>query len=208
MFFSNFDAVFTSIEKGLCKYGVIPVENSYAGTVNKVYDLMMQHNFYIVKSIRLKITHHLLAKPGTKLENIKEIYSHEQAIQQCSDFLSQNKQWQVNVSSNTAAAARMVAESGRKDVAAISSGRCAQLYGLEILKTDIQNNSNNHTRFICISRKPEIYPGADRTSLMLALPDRPGALYQLLGRFNAQGMGNCGIQGYRKSSFNDDCSTE
>ena len=82
----------------------------------------------------------------------------------------------------------MVAESGRKDVAAISSGRCAQLYGLEILKTDIQNNSNNHTRFICISRKPEIYPGADRTSLMLALPDRPGALYQLLGRFNAQGI--------------------
>ena len=73
-------------------------------------------------------------------------------------------------------------------MAAISSGRCAQLYGLEILKTDIQNNSNNHTRFICISRKPEIYPGADRTSLMLALPDRPGALYQLLGRFNAQGI--------------------
>ena len=75
------------IEKGLCKYGVIPVENSSAGTVNKVYDLMMKHNFYIVRSIRLKITHHLLAKPGTKLENVKEIYSHEQAIGQCSQFL-------------------------------------------------------------------------------------------------------------------------
>ena len=82
----------------------------------------------------------------------------------------------------------MIAESGRKDAAAISSAACAPLYGLEILDTDIQNNGNNHTRFICISKKPEIYPGADHTSLMLVLPNRPGALYQLLGRFNAQGI--------------------
>ena len=88
----------------------------------------------------------------------------------------------------TAAAARMVAESGRTDAAAISSGNCAALYGLECLDSDIQNNSNNYTRFICISRKPEIYPGADHTSLMLVLPNRPGSLYQLLGRFNAQGI--------------------
>ena len=184
----DFENVFNAIEKGLCRYGILPIENSLAGSVNSVYDQMISRNFYIIRSARVKIDHTLLVKPGTKPEDIREIWSHEQAIQQCSDFLSKNKQWQVNVSSNTAAAARMVAESGRKDVAAISSGRCAQLYGLEILKTDIQNNSNNHTRFICISRKPEIYPGADRTSLMLALPDRPGALYQLLGRFNAQGI--------------------
>ena len=123
-----------------------------------------------------------------KTEDIREIWSHEQAIQQCSGFLAENKQWRVNICSNTAAAAQMVAESGRKDVAAISSAHCAPLYGLEILKTDIQNNGNNHTRFICISRKPEIYPGADHTSLMLALPNKPGALYQLLGRFYAQGI--------------------
>ena len=184
----TFGDVFSAIESGECEYGVLPIENSLAGSVNSVYDKLLSRKCYIVRSARVKIDHTLLVKPGTKPEDIREIWSHEQAIQQCSDFLSQNKQWQVNVSSNTAAAARMVAESGRKDVAAISSGRCAQLYGLEILKTDIQNNSNNHTRFICISRKPEIYPGADRTSLMLALPDRPGALYQLLGRFNAQGI--------------------
>ena len=94
----------------------------------------------------------------------------------------------MNVCRNTAAAAKMIAESGRKDAAAISSAACAPLYGLEILDTDIQNNGNNHTRFICISKKPEIYPGADHTSLMLVLPNRPGALYQLLGRFNAQGI--------------------
>ena len=102
--------------------------------------------------------------------------------------MTENKQWRVNISTNTAAAAQMVAESGRNDIAAVSSAHCAQLYGLEVLKTDIQNNSNNHTRFICISRKPEIYPGADHTSLMLALPNKPGALYQLLGRFYAQGI--------------------
>ena len=184
----TFGDVFSAIESGECEYGVLPIENSLAGSVNSVYDKLLSRKCYIVRSARVKIDHTLLVKPGTKPEDIREIWSHEQAIQQCSDFLSKNKQWQVNVSSNTAAAARMVAESGRKDVAAISSGRCAQLYGLEILKTDIQNNSNNHTRFICISRKPEIYPGADRTSLMLALPDRPGALYQLLGRFYAQGI--------------------
>ena len=184
----TFGDVFSAIESGECEYGVLPIENSLAGSVNSVYDKLLSRKCYIVRSARVKIDHTLLVKLGTKPEDIREIWSHEQAIQQCSDFLSKNKQWQVNVSSNTAAAARMVAESGRKDVAAISSGRCAQLYGLEILKTDIQNNSNNHTRFICISRKPEIYPGADRTSLMLALPDRPGALYQLLGRFNAQGI--------------------
>ena len=184
----TFGDVFSAIESGECEYGVLPIENSLAGSVNSVYDKLLSRKCYIVRSARVKIDHTLLVKPGPKPEDIREIWSHEQAIQQCSDFLSENKQWQVNVSSNTAAAARMVAESGRKDVAAISSGRCAQLYGLEILKTDIQNNSNNHTRFICISRKPEIYPGADRTSLMLALPDRPGALYQLLGRFNAQGI--------------------
>ena len=188
MYCKTFDNVFSAIENGLCEYGILPIENSLAGSVNSVYDKLISRNCYIVRSTRVKIDHTLLVKPGTKLEDIREVWSHEQAIQQCSDFLSENKQWQVNISSNTAAAARMVAESGRKDVAAISSGRCAQLYGLEVLKTDIQNNSNNHTRFICISRKPEIYPGADRTSLMLALPNKPGALYQLLGRFNAQGI--------------------
>ena len=121
-------------------------------------------------------------------EEIREVYSHEQAIQQCSEFLAQHKDWRVNICSNTAAAAKQVAESGRRDAAAISSGNCAALYGLERLGGEIQNNSNNHTRFICISKEPEIYPGADHTSLMLVLPNRPGSLYQLLGQFNARGI--------------------
>jgi len=185
MYCRTFENVFGAIDSGLCQYGILPIENSLAGSVNSVYDLMIQHHCYIVRSARIKIDHTLLALPGTKMEEIREIYSHEQAIQQCSAFLSRHKEWHVNVCTNTAAAARMVAESGRKDAAAISSGHCAALYGLECLSSEIQNNSNNHTRFICISKKPEIYPGADHTSLMLVLPNHPGSLYQLLSRFNA-----------------------
>lgn len=185
MYCRTFENVFGAIENGLCRYGILPIENSLAGSVNSVYDLLIRHHCYIVRSARIKIDHTLLALPGTQKEEIREIYSHEQAIQQCSAFLSQHKEWHVNVCTNTAAAARMVAESGRRDAAAISSGHCASLYGLECLSSDIQNNSNNHTRFICISKHPEIYPGADHTSLMLVLPNHPGSLYQLLSRFNA-----------------------
>ena len=188
MYCKNFESVFSAIESGLCRYGILPIENSLAGSVNSVYDQMISHHFYIVRSTRIKIDHTLLVKPGVRAAEIREIYSHEQAIQQCSGFLARHKEWRVNICSNTAAAARMVAESDRRDVAAISSGKCAALYGLEALDGEIQNNSNNHTRFICISREPEIYPGADHTSLMLTLPDRPGSLYQLLGQFNAQGI--------------------
>ncbi len=188
MYCRTFDNVFSAIESGLCRYGILPIENSLAGSVNSVYDQLISRKCYIVRSTRVKIDHTLLAPAGTRLEDIREIWSHEQAIQQCSGFLAENKQWRVNICTNTAAAAQMVAESGRTDVAAISSGNCAVLYGLEILRSDIQNNSNNHTRFICISRQPEIYPGADHTSLMLSLPNQPGSLYQLLGRFYAQGI--------------------
>ncbi len=184
----DFESVFSAIEKGLCRYGILPIENSLAGSVNSVYDQMISRHFYIVRSARVKIDHTLIASPGTGPEDIREIYSHEQAIQQCSGFLEEHPEWHVNICRNTAAAAQMIAESGRKDAAAISSAACAPLYGLEILRTEIQNNSNNHTRFICISKRPEIYPGADHTSLMLVLPNRPGSLYQLLGRFNAQGI--------------------
>ena len=188
MYCKNFESVFSAIESGLCRYGILPIENSLAGSVNSVYDQMISHHFYIVRSTRVKIDHSLLTLPGVEEKQIREVYSHEQAIQQCSRFLGEHREWRVNIVSNTAAAARMVAESGRTDIAAISSGNCAPLYGLEVKRTDIQNNSNNHTRFICISKEPEIYPGADRTSLMLVLPNRPGSLYQILGRFNAQGI--------------------
>ena len=189
MFFSSFESVFSAIEKGLCKYGVLPIENSTAGSVKQVYDLMVSRKFKIVRSVRIKIDHNLLANNGAKLSDIKEIFSHEQAINQCSDFLASiGEGVKITRVENTAAAARMVAESGRSDVASISSRSCASQYGLSVVSPAIQNNGNNHTRFICISNELEIYPGADRTSLMLVTPHKPGALYKILSRFNALGI--------------------
>ena len=187
-YFSSFEAVFSAIEKGLCRYGVIPLENSTAGSVNAVYDLMMRHDFRIVRSVRLKVDHNLLAAPGAALGDIREIYSHEQAIAQCSGFLQSLPGVTVVRCENTAAAAKRVAESGRTDVAALSSRSCAELYGLQCLAADVQDQGNNFTRFICIAKNLEIYPGADRTSLMMVLPHRPGSLYKVLSRFYALGI--------------------
>ena len=184
-FYNSFDDVFAAVENGDVEYGVLPIENSSYGSVVSIYNLMQHYNFYIVKSLRLRINHQLLAKPGTKLSDIKEIYSHEQAIGQCDPFLSSLKGVKVTKVANTALAAQMVAESDRADIAAISSRECADLYGLDILKNHIQVTDNNYTRFICISKKLEIYPGANRISLILTLPHVPCSLYHMVAKFAA-----------------------
>ena len=188
MYFKNFDGVFTAIEQGLCQYGILPLENSTAGSVKKVYDLMIQHNFSIVRTYRLKVDHNLLANPGTEISGIREIYSHEQAINQCSDFLKQLTGVKIIPVENTAVAAEMVSKSGRSDVAALSSRSCAELYGLSCLAASVQDKGNNRTRFICISKNLEIYPGSDKTSIMMVLSHRPGALYKVLARLYVLGI--------------------
>ena len=188
MYFKNFEAVFSAIDQGLCRYGILPLENSTAGSVKKVYDLMISHNFSIVRTFRLKIDHNLLALPGAKLSDIKEIYSHEQAIGQCAAFLNTLPGVKVIPVENTAVAARMVAQSGRKDVAALSSRSCAELYNLVCLCASVQDKGNNHTRFICITKNLEIYPGADKTSIMMILPHKPGSLYKVLARMYTLGI--------------------
>lgn len=188
MYFKNFEGVFTAIEQGLCQYGILPIENSTAGSVKKVYDLMIHHKFSIVRTFRLKIDHNLLANPGATLSSIKEIYSHEQAINQCSGFLAKLPGVKVIPVENTATAAELVASSGRTDVAAISSRSCMELYNLICLESSIQDEGNNRTRFICISKNLEIYPGSDKTSIMMILNHRPGALYRVLARLYALGI--------------------
>lgn len=187
-YFKNFEAVFNAIDQGMCQYGILPIENSTAGSVKKVYDLMIQHNFSIVRTFRLKVDHNLLVNPGTSLSDIKEIYSHEQAISQCGDFLQSLNGVNVIPVANTALAAEMVAQSGRKDVAALSSRACAELYGLECLASSVQDKGNNRTRFICISKNLEIYPGSDKTSIMMILNHKPGALYKVLARLYTLGI--------------------
>lgn len=187
-YFKSFESVFSAVDKGLCQYGVLPLENSSAGSVNAIYDLMMKYNFSIVRSVRLKVDHCLLAKKGTSVSEIKEIYSHEQALGQCAAYLKKLGGVKISPCENTAAAARLVAESDRTDIAALASGSCAAKYGLNILEESVQDYGGNFTRFICISKNTEIYPGSSRTSVMLTIPHRPGSLYRVMARINALGI--------------------
>ena len=187
-YFKGFDDVFTAVEKGMCDYGVLPIENSAVGSVTAVYDLMAKHNFKIVKAMKLRIRHVLLAPHGVKFADIREISSHPHALAQCSDFLRTQPSVRALPATNTAAAAAALAASGRKDMAVIASRECAELYGLDVLKDDISNIRSNYTRFICISKRTEIYPDADKFSVMMSLNHRPGALTDVLVKFAAVGV--------------------
>ncbi len=181
----SFEGVFDAVERGACPFGIVPLENSTAGSVNRVYDLMMQHDFHIVRTVRVKVDHCLLARPGTALGDVRVVYSHPQAIAQCSLFLDAHPEIRVVPVENTATAARRVAEGDEPGSAAIASRSCSALYGLDVLGSAIQNEGANFTRFACITRDLTIYPGADRASLSLVTPHRPGALCRVLSRFYA-----------------------
>ena len=185
VYVKTFQAVAAAVESGLCKFGVLPIENSSNGSVRAVYDLLQDHNLSIVRSTRLCIRHELLALPGVKQEDITEIYSHQQAIGQCSKFLNSLSGVRVIPCDNTAAAAKMVAESGSRHAAAISSHPCTALYGLECINGDIQDSDNNYTRFICITKDPVIYAGSNRISLIVSTDNKPGALFDILAKLAA-----------------------
>ena len=187
VYVKTFQAVVSAVESGLCRFGVLPIENSSNGSVRAVYELLQDHNLSIVRSTRLCIRHELLTLPGVKMEDITEIYSHQQALSQCEQYLQAFPDVKVIPCENTAVAAQKVAE-GDGHAAALSSRSCMKLYGLECLEASVQDTGSNFTRFICISKKLEIYPGADRTSLMAVLPHEPGSLCRLLNRFYALGL--------------------
>ena len=187
MYFNRFDGVFRAVENGMCRYGILPIENSSAGSVTEVYDLIEQYNCKIVRSLKLKIDHCLLALSGVKLEDVKEVVAHEQSLNQCSEFLKNNK-IKITVFNNNAAAAKYVAESGRRDLAAIASGSCADLYGLQSVSTRIANSDHNYTRFICISKNLEIFEGANKITFVASTSHRPGSLYSLLAKFATRGL--------------------
>lgn len=187
LYFSRFEGVFRAVEAGMCRYGILPIENSSAGSVTEVYDLMEKYNCKIVRSLKLKVEHCLLARPGVQLSAVTEVVAHEQALDQCSEFLK-NSGVKVTVFSNNAAAAQYVAQSDRRDLAAIASANCADLYGLAILSDHVANSDHNYTRFICISRELEIYGGANKITFVASAPHRPGSLYSLIAKFAARGL--------------------
>ena len=187
VYVKTFEAVFDAVQSGLCQFGIVPIENSSNGSVRQVYDLLQVKDVSIVRSERLCISHELLVKPGVKLQDVRKIVSHEQALGQCSQFLkSLGDKVEIEKMDNTAVAAKYVAQCDDPGVAALSSSNCAELYGLESLKCGrIQNSDNNYTRFICIAKKPVVYPGANRITLVLSCEHRPGALYDVLSHISA-----------------------
>lgn len=194
--FSQVDVVFCDtwasvcdrVEDGSAAFGVLPLENSTAGTVARVYDLLSERGLFIAASLTLRIEHDLLAKPGCRLEDVREVVSHEQALRQCEGFIASLAGARATACENTAMAARTVAESPRSDLAAVASSECARLWGLVPLARSVQDESDNYTRFVCVSRALRRAPDADRSSFLLVLPHEPGSLYRVLARIAALGV--------------------
>lgn len=187
-FLPSFSDVFAAVSAGQYKYGILPIENSSAGSVTDVYDLFSKYKTYIVRSVKIAIEHCLLGHSGAHIYKLSEIHTHEQAGRQCSEFLAGLPNARLVLCANTAVAAKTVATGRNKNIAAIASGSCAELYGLSVLERGIQNNSRNYTRFVCISKDCEVFSNADRISIMLNLKHEPGALYAVIKRFADYGI--------------------
>ncbi len=186
-FYNEFEDVFSSVENGEVDFGIIPIHNSTAGSVTQTYDLMRKHNVFIVKTVKTEITNCLAVKQGTKVGDIKKVYSHPQALSQCSSYIKKNGFEPVE-SVNTAAAAELVSLSKSSDCAAVCSESCAELYGMEIIEKGISNVLPNYTRFICIAKNLLVSEDADTISVNLKLPNHTGSLYRLLTKFFVNNM--------------------
>jgi len=184
----SFADVFEKAETDLVSHAVVPVENSYEGSVAQVNDLLLDNDLLISGEIVLRIRHCLLAVPGAKIEDIKRVYSHPQALGQCRMFLQQYPQWQLVSSYDTAGSAAMVKENARKDEAAIASLRAAEVYGLEVLKEGIESDSQNYTRFFILEKHPKHSPDTNKTSIVFAAKNTPGSLYMCLKEFAERGI--------------------
>lgn len=187
MHYKTFGDVFDAVDKGEITYGVLPVENSTGGSVSSVYDLILQHRFYIVGALDLPIDYCLAGIRQSEFADIETVWTHPQSISQCSDYIAKND-FNAIPCSNTAVAARDVAKEKRLNVAAICSYKAAEEYGLKVLDNHIQDCDVNVTRFIVISKKLYIPADANKISLCFSLPHVTGSLYSLLCRFNSLGL--------------------
>ncbi|MEE1009412.1 MAG: prephenate dehydratase [Agathobacter sp.] len=175
-------------------YAVLPIENSSAGIVSENYDLMIEYDNYIIAEQTIKIDHALLGVPGAEMKDIKTVYSHPQALMQCSDYLDEHKEWERISVKNTAMAAKKIRDEGRKDAAAIASAINADIYGVKVLEDVIQDNKNNYTRFIIVSGKKVYNKNAKSISLCFEIPHESGSLYHALSHFIYNNINMINIQ--------------
>ena len=181
--YEEFEELFIAITEGKIKYGVVPIENSSTGAITDVYDLLNKYGLYICGEQCLRIRQHLIGVKGTTVETIKEIYSHPQGFKQSSEFLKDYSEWIKIPYLNTSRSVKLVKESNELSKAAIGSKRAANIYGLEILKENINNESENHTRFLIIGKYLEHNNESNKISVVFSLEDEAGTLYELLRSF-------------------------
>ncbi|MGI6732817.1 MAG: bifunctional chorismate mutase/prephenate dehydratase [Anaerovoracaceae bacterium] len=184
---STFEDVFIAVKDKEANYGVVPIENSRTGAIGETYDLLRKYGCYIVGQTRVQAAHCLMAVPGAKLSDIREVLSHPEGLHQCATYLKKYP-WDLTECRNTAAAANWVAEKGEKRYAAIGSKRAAELYGLKVLEDNITDDKSNNTRFITIADEPEYDCSSDTVSITFRTSHRSGALCEVLFHFMAEGI--------------------
>lgn len=184
---ATWEAVFCALKRGEADYGVVPIENSSTGSINQVYDLLAEYGAYIVGEQTVKVDHCLAAPAGESLGSITTVYSHEQGLLQCADYLKRQG-WTCVPRLNTAESAQFVSQCGKPGQAAICSPRAAKLYGLEILAEHLNANDHNYTRFVIVSPVPEHRAGSDKVSVLFTLPHRTGSLHEFMTIFAVNGL--------------------
>ena len=180
---SSFDDVFELLDRGDVDWGILPVENSSVGMISRVFDLLYQYNLNIRGELYLEVQHNILGLPGAQLKDIEEVYSHPQAIEQCNKFLGEHPNWKVIPFFDTAKSAKWVKEQGVPKFAAIASTEAAELYGLDVISSRIQDNSSNYTRFIVIAKEDRVDCDCNKISLNISLSHTPGSLYRVVEQF-------------------------
>ena len=176
------EEVFKLVEKGEVQFGVIPVENSLEGNINRAYDLLLESNLMVRGEIELRVIHCLIANPETGLDAIKKVYSHPQALAQCRNFLK-HLNLEIVPTYDTAGSVKMIKKSGTMDSAAVASARAAEIYGMKVVAREIEDNANNFTRFFILAKEDSPPTGNDKTSIVFSTKEKPGAMYQAIGEF-------------------------
>jgi prephenate dehydratase len=179
----TFADVFAAVARGSASYGIVPIENSIGGSIHQNYDLLLEHELPIVGEVQVRIVHNLLALPETRLEQVRRVYSHPQALAQCEQFLRTLTDVEIVATYDTAGSAKLIRDHGWHDAAAIASERAAEIFGLAILRAGIQDFAENITRFLVISRTNAPLGRPDKTTIVFTVPNEPGALFKALSVF-------------------------
>jgi prephenate dehydratase len=186
--YPTFDEVFDAVHAGAVDLGVVPIENSIGGSIHRNYDLLVERDLAIVGEVQVPVVHHLLALPGVRLEEVRRVLSHPQALAQCARFLRGLEHVEAIATYDTAGSAKMVQDGKLTDTAAIASARAGEIFGLAPLASSIQDFSDNITRFIVIGRRPLGDDPPDKTTIVFSLPNEPGSLFKALSAFALRGV--------------------